>query len=211
MELHTHYVVALYRSGKRHTIICNCHGPICQGRAVGVRVVYKRSESNALEETRWLYLNRVTANMRDLHAGGKALALPLECTEARCFRRFGAAFEEPLQANADAEERRACLHPLFNGCLQTVTGQKLCCREVAYSGQDNFFCAQHHLRIRSGHDFGLDRVQRLHHRGEVPRLVVNDCDHNRPFVLGSMVPICASLMQAKRSARANALKSAYTL
>ena len=47
--------------------------------------------------------------------------------------------------------------------------------------------------------------------GQIAGLVVDDCDHSSPFVLGSISPSCLSREQATRSARANALKSASIL
>ena len=60
-------------------------------------------------------------------------------------------------------------------------------------------------------DLGLDRGERLPHRREIPGLVVDERDHNNPFVLGSIFASRLSFAHATRSARANALNTASIL
>ena len=52
--------------------------------------------------------------------------------------------------------------------------------------------------------------QRLLDRRQVAGAVVDERDHSSPFVLGSIFASRASLAQATRSARANALNTAST-
>ena len=58
---------------------------------------------------------------------------------------------------------------------------------------------------------GAERGERLADRGEISGAVVDERDHNSPFVLGSIRANRLSCEQATRSARANALKTASIL
>ena len=53
--------------------------------------------------------------------------------------------------------------------------------------------------------------ERLSHRRQVAGAVVDERDHSRPFVLGSIFARRLSFEHATRSARANALKHASIL
>ncbi|MNC93256.1 hypothetical protein D3C83_98400 [compost metagenome] len=59
-----------------------------------------------------------------------------------------------------------------------------------------------HRRVQGG--------EGLSHRRQVAGAVIDERDHNSPFVLGSIFASRASFAQATRSARANALNTAST-
>src|SRR5207302_9246437 len=84
--------------------------------------------------------------------------------------------------------------------------------KISHAEQHDLVSSANQLCL-SGHHCGKSQViEGLLYRGDVPRVVVNDCDaHSSPFVLGSKRFICLSRQQAARSARANALKSASIL
>ena len=71
------------------------------------------------------------------------------------------------------------------------------------AGQNDAVRAADDFRIAGDARFVSDMVQRLLHRSEVARAIVDDGDHSRPFVLGSIFAIRRSRQQATRSARAN--------
>ena len=60
-------------------------------------------------------------------------------------------------------------------------------------------------------DLGAQVRQRLSHRRQVAGAVVDQGNHSRPLVLGSMRASRLSFAHATRSARANALKHASIL
>src|SRR3954468_20393871 len=74
--------------------------------------------------------------------------------------------------------------------------------------------ARHNQLVRTRHSFGIagdntivaEAPERLDHRRQIPRAIINDGNHNSPFVLGSMRASARSRTHATRSARANALK-----
>src|SRR5439155_20990296 len=63
-----------------------------------------------------------------------------------------------------------------------------------------------------GHeDLRADRGQRLLHRRQIARAIVNQCDQSSPFVDGNIFARRLSFAQATRRARANALNTASIL
>jgi len=83
--------------------------------------------------------------------------------------------------------------------------------EVAYAGKYNLFRLCNLLRIVGSNGVPTQMIERLLHRCEIAGLVIHNCDHNSPFVLGSSRAICLSLQHAARRARANALNRASIL
>ena len=82
--------------------------------------------------------------------------------------------------------------------------------EMADAGHDQAGGARA-VAGRLGHrELGAERGQRLLDRRQVAGAVVDQRDHSRPFVLGSIFASRASFAQATRSARANALNTAST-
>ena len=57
---------------------------------------------------------------------------------------------------------------------------------------------------------GADGRERLAHRRQVAGAVIDERNHNSPFVLGSVRASCLSREHATRSARPNALNTAST-
>ena len=60
-------------------------------------------------------------------------------------------------------------------------------------------------------DVGADGRQRLPHRRQIAGAVIDQRDHSRPLVLGSVFASRLSFEHATRNARANALKHASIL
>ena len=83
--------------------------------------------------------------------------------------------------------------------------------EVADAGHDDAVGAAELAGDRRRPDAGAERGERLAHRRQIAGAVVDERDHSRPFVLGSMRARRLSFEHATRSARANALKHASIL
>ena len=79
---------------------------------------------------------------------------------------------------------------------------------MADAGHDDAAGARELLRRRGRRELGAERRQRLAHRREIARAVIDQRDHSSPFVLGSIFASRASFAHATRSARANALNTA---
>ena len=112
-------------------------------------------------------------------------------------RGFFATLEEPLQPEADAEERNA----RADACDERVAdvhfvegAQHLA--EVADAWQDDFRRALEPCRIADQLKGCADRIERILHGAEVARAVVKDRDHSNPFVEGSWSLSWASIEQA---------------
>lgn len=130
-----------------------------------------------------------------------------EAVDARC---FVASLEQPLQADADSQERRAIVHH----CLDRrppVAGEGLGGVEVAHAGHDDAVGAAEFAGDRRRPHVGADRGQGLADRRQVAGAIVNQCNHSKPFVLGKVRDRRLSFEHATRSARANALKHASIL
>src|SRR5262249_15812213 len=127
-------------------------------------------------------------------------------------RRLGARFEEPLHAEADAEqrsaERDAFDHGVDPGLVERARGV-----EVADAGHDDRAGAGELWRFERCEHLRANCAQRLPPRRQVAGLVVDECDRHQssPLVDGSMRASRLSRAQATRSARANALKTASIL
>ena len=83
--------------------------------------------------------------------------------------------------------------------------------EVADAGHDDAVRAAELAGDRRRPHLRADRVERLSHRRQIAGAVVDQCDHSRPLVLGSVRARRLSFEHAMRSARANALKHASIL
>ena len=144
------------------------------------------------------------------HSGPSRPQRPGSSPEPRKARRLGAALEQELQSEADAEERLAGAG---------VGQDRLAPRRVQHRRRLEVADARHdqpvgagdlRRRVRREH-LGAGRGQRLAHRRQVAGAIVDQRDpHNSPLVLGSIVFSCLSFEQATRSARANALNTAST-
>src|SRR5271156_3680647 len=149
--------------------------------------------------------------MRNLLSRSKPIAKRIEGREPSAARSFRASTKKPLQAHTDSQKGRAHRDPLFHCLPQPVLLQKRRRLKVSHSRQHNLFSASHCIWIFGRFSLRTNGSQRLYHRGQISRLVIDDRDHSRPFVLGSISPNCVSFEHATLSARANALNSASIL
>ena len=80
--------------------------------------------------------------------------------------------------------------------------------EVADARHDEAARAPALLGCRRDDEVGAECGERLADRRQIAGAVVDERNHNSPFVLGSILARRASLAHATRRARANALKTA---
>src|SRR5207302_2917150 len=117
------------------------------------------------------------------------------------------AFKQPLHAEADAEQRPQLANPREN---------RLDPRGTEGFRRAEMTDARHDDRVGGGEIVGplrreqlrAERGKRFAHRREITRLVVDQRNHRRPLVLGSIFASRLSFATATRSARANALNTA---
>ena len=131
--------------------------------------------------------------------------------EAAHFRRLFAAFEQRLQAEADAEERHAGGDALDEGFADPQLVERAHhLAEVADAGQDDF---------RRGAQSAASRTSVYSRRSrpgvldgaQIARAVIEDRDHSSPLVDGNWSFSRASFEQAYFIARAKHLKIASIL
>ena len=127
----------------------------------------------------------------------------------RAVGRFLAAREQPLQPETDAEQRPPVGDARANR-RDPRRVERARRAEVADAGHDDRRRPLEIVRRRGHVQLGADRGERLAHRRQIARLVIDQRDHSSPLVLGSMRASCLSFEQATRSARANALNTAST-
>ncbi len=135
--------------------------------------------------------------MRDARRDVEALDLAGKDTEAALSGRFFAAFEEALQAEADAEKRHACLDAVDEGVADVhfiQSAQHL--SEVADAGQHDLRGAFEAGGVAHQFVSRADFIERVLHRAQIACAVVEDRDHSRPFVDGSWSLSCSSIEQA---------------
>ena len=121
------------------------------------------------------------------------------------------SFEKPLHSQADSEKRLAGAGGLQQGLAQARAVQRLQRGKMPHSREHDLVRRCHSLRLVRHHDLGAEIVERLLHRIQVARAVIDDGDHRSPLVLGSMRPRRRSREHATRRARAKALNSASIL
>src|SRR5262249_55024607 len=140
----------------------------------------------------------------------QAVAASAEKAKAGHVGRLVAAFEQPLEAEADTEQRTAVADAIQDR-VDPRAVERARRGEMADAGHDDPARACEFTgclgRIKGCAHGG----QRFSDGGEIPRLVVDQRDHRSPFVLGSAFAIRLSFAQATRSARPNALKTASIL
>ena len=143
--------------------------------------------------------------------GGRRQPVALSAEEAETGKlgRLFAPLEQPLHAEADAEQGPALADARENR-LHPVGSQRPRGAEVSDARHDDSRSFTELGGVGGRVQVGAEGAKRLAHRRQVARAVVDERDHNRPLVLGSTFARRLSFEQATRSARANALKTAST-
>src|SRR6185369_2947194 len=148
--------------------------------------------------------------MRDLHVGRwQAIALPAHQAEAGQLGSLLASFVQPLHAETDAEQRASFAHAREDG-FDPLRPERLRRAEVPDPRNDDRAGIREIARPLGREERRPQRGERFAYRRQVAGLVVDQGDHSRPFVLGSIFASRLSFATATRSARANALKTAST-
>ena len=155
--------------------------------------------------------NSVPTHVRRLHLLRKLRALPSEGAQPIQVRGFGAALKQPLQPQADAQQRPCTRDTFSQQCSQSLIGQRRRRLKVAHSRNDPLLRASCGVRVTRYDAVAPEMLQRIHHRGQISRAIIDNRNHSSPFVLGSIRPSCLSFEHATRSALANALNSASIL
>src|SRR5262245_54683213 len=140
----------------------------------------------------------------------EAMALARQQAKPRQIGCLVASLEQPVHAEADAEQGPAFANAPEDALDPSAVERS---RRAEMSDARDDDAARLAKRIRSfRHEHvGADRRQRLLDGRQVSGLVIDQRDHSRPFVLGSMRASRLSFAHATRSARPNALKTASIL
>src|SRR5215469_16343940 len=108
MELHSENISTLDCARKAAAIMSTSYCFRNHRRAIRVGVVDKRAILNAAQQARVIvYLNPIPAHVRRLYLGWKSRALSRKQSRSGYLRRLRAAFEQPLHAYADSQERNS--------------------------------------------------------------------------------------------------------
>ena len=119
------------------------------------------------------------------------------------------AFEEPLEAEADAEQRPAALDYADDGVAPFAVERRGLLKVSDARDDDTLDVVEIGRHARCQH-LGADRRERFAHRRQIAGAVIDQRNHSSPFVLGSVRASCLSREHATRSARPNALNTAST-
>ena len=150
----------------------------------------------------------VPADVRHFDVPFDAKAASGNEAQARRFWRLGAAFEQPLHAQADAEQRHAASERALDRG-PPFGPERGSGREVTDAGNDNGTCADGVGNVTDETHVRTDGLEGLDDRRQISGTVVDERDaHSRPFVDGNVRDSRLSFEQATRSARANALNVA---
>src|SRR5580693_7278954 len=104
MKLHSEQIILFDSSGKLSAILTSCDGGFHNGGRIRVSEVHERIRWNPSKQPRAIVTGqRIPPYVRGLDAFRKPSAGSRKQSEARCSGSFGAGFEHPLHANANAE------------------------------------------------------------------------------------------------------------
>ena len=138
----------------------------------------------------------IPAHVRRFHLIQKIARHSAGKTPSRERGSFFACLQHPLhaKANARATASGSCIAHSHSRTPGSPSLRASRGREMPTPGKINFSACITLIGSLVTTAFGVrgDRI-RLHHRSQIARSVINDGDHNSPFVLGSMRPIWRSL------------------
>src|SRR5262245_9570346 len=213
MKLHPGDVRPLHDGGERLAVLSHRDGFTRQRCDITVCEVHLRLIGHAIQD-RSLALQgkRVPPNVWNLDRIGRCEppALPRQESKPRQIGCLVASLEQPVHAEADAEKGPSFANALEDA-LDPGAVERSRRAEVPHARDDDAAClAKRNRSFRTEH-VGADRRQRLLDGRQVSGLVIDQRDHSRPLVLGSMRASRLSFAHATRSARPNALKTASIL
>jgi hypothetical protein len=198
MALHTEDVAGFEYGGVGDRVRAGGGGLLDDRHVIAVREINEWLRRQIVQDARRANgIECVPAHVRDARIDIEALHVSGEDAESALVRGFFTGFEESLESETDAEKRDAGVDTA-DECVADVhlieRAQHLA--EVAHAGQDDFGGAFECGCI--AHEFigCADFVQRVLDGAEVACAVVEDRDHNNPFVEGSWSFSWASMEQA---------------
>ena len=218
MKLHPEDAIALDDRRKRLRMRRRRHAVGGHRRRVGVREIDVRArrelaKQSAAQGPASLRLERVPADMRDLEA-----LLRISTKPRHPSRQDG----EALTSGASSLPSKSHCMPrqMPSRGVPPATAFAIASRQAPSSaavaaklptpGTIRPDALAHSSGDCGVPELGAERRERLAHRREVARAVVDERNHSSPFVLGSIFASRASLAHATRKARANALNTAST-
>src|SRR6185295_9046965 len=209
MKLDTRDLSVLDHRCERLAVLGDRHRVARDRYDVAVREVDLRAVRNAIDDRRLAVDGKaVPTHMRHFHVlRAEAITSAAEDAEARHIGRLVAALEQPLHAEADAEDRTSLADALEDRVLPRAF-QRAGRAEMTDARHDDAPRRRELSGARRHDDLGADGGERFLHRREIAGAVVDQGNHSRPFVLGSIRARRLSFAHATRSARANALNTA---
>src|SRR5262245_8916174 len=213
MKLHSGDVRSLYDGGEWLAVLGHRDGFTHQRRDITVCEVHLRLIGHAFENRRFaLHGEGIPPDMWNLDriARCEPPALPRQESKPRQVGRLVASLEQPVHAEADAEKGPAFADALEDA-FDPVAVERSRGAEVSHARDDDAASLAKRIRPFRHEHVGADRRQRLLDGRQVSGLVIDQRDHKRPLVLGSIRASRLSFAHATRSARPNALKTASIL
>ena len=188
MELHTEHATGLDSRREQPAVVRPGDALRRHGRGVRMREVRKRSRRDPLEQDgRPVGFQRVPADVRHFDRAVEPAASSANQAESGHVLRLVAAVEEPLQPEADPQQRCAALHGIEDRRApgRPESGGRA---EMTDAGHDDTVCPGERRRLRGREHLGVRGGQSLAHRVQVAGAVVDEGDpaHNSPLVLGSI-------------------------
>src|SRR5271165_1166782 len=179
MKLQPEQVAALGCCGERLLVSAGRDRLSAQRSTIGMREINVRSGRDSQQQPRTgCDLDAVPSYVRRLNAIGKSRACSMEGAQTAEFGSFVTAIKHPLQAETDSQHRLAVCNRFADRDTEAGIVQRQRCFEVADAGNNQPVSASDSFGIGGGHALLPEMLDRLHHRGEVPRAVINDGDHS---------------------------------
>jgi hypothetical protein len=136
----------------------------------------------------------------------------LKYAQSAHFRSLFTGIEQRLQAETDSQKWHARGNALDEGIAHRQGIERAHhLPEMAHARQQNLRRATQSSRIANQRVFATDLVQRVLHRPQIARAVIENCDHSSPLVDGNSSFSRASFEHAYFMARAKHLKMASIL
>src|SRR5581483_8284862 len=151
------------------------------------RVIHETSRRNTLEQSRIRtnILQRIPSHMRRfqllaIERRRKPFALRRKVTKTISRLRLRRSLIQPLQSYADPQERHSIHNRNPRSLRELEIMQQLRRLKVPHTWQHDLLRMQHLFRRLRHHNIARTEIpQRLHHAGQIPRLVINHRDHRR--------------------------------
>jgi len=156
-------------------------------RVIAMREVSERSIFKLRKKLGWPgFFKGVPAHVRNARVANKTPYAARKKSQAAARWRFLAAFKQTLQTDTNAKERHARLDSFEKNVAQAQTVDRLHhLAEMTYAREDNFLRTADCSRVAGNGEIGTEFLERVLHRPDVARAVVDDGSHSKPLVEGS--------------------------